>query len=415
MRIRHDSHARIVAVLLASEEASPELAAALAALEDGEDTTFVVPRTHRFLGRDVVGDPVVVAWRGDPEASAGRRVTLPGRIVAVEPDITTAITRLDRVAGVEAAVRGPAGLADFVAVPLRRLQHRLWMRRRDGVPGLVLSVLETYGEIVTAAKAWEREERAGRTRVKASTRPVPPGFTALDTRPGFVVVRDDLRATLLGALLDATPESVAGEMLNRGGRGATWAITLADGGRAVLRWYRRGGLLRHVVRDRYFGWRRRPLLALALTAEAHRRGIPVPEVLGARVDLLPGGGYRGALVTREIAGAETLADAARRDPSDPERAAIIASVARTVRSMHDRGLHHRDLNVGNILLSRTGGALDVHVIDLDRARLGPSVGTRRRHRALRRLARSLAKLERPGDPRAAADRAAFHRAYREHA
>ena len=48
------------------------------------------------------------------------------------------------------------------------------------------------------------------------------------------------------------------------------------------------------------------MLELILTDEARRRGIAVAEVLGARVDRLAAGLYRGAIVTREIAGAETL-------------------------------------------------------------------------------------------------------------
>jgi hypothetical protein len=75
-------------------------------------------------------------------------------------------------------------------------------------------------------------------------------------------------------------------------------------------------------------------------------------------------------------------------------------------------LHHRDLNVGNILLNRPGTGLAVHVIDLDRARLGASVSRRARRRALRRLARSLAKVEAAGSLDLDEARAAFHRAYR---
>jgi tRNA A-37 threonylcarbamoyl transferase component Bud32 len=412
--VRAVAGAAVVAVLCAGEEASPELAAALVALPPGGATTFAVRRVHRFLGREIAGDPVVLAWRGVPDASTVA-AALPGRLVTVEPDITTAIARLDRAATRAALTRAHVGAADFVIRPARGLLRRLWMRRRDGVPGALLAAIETYADIVVAAKVWEREERAARLHVQPSVRAVPPGFTAIDTRTGFVVVRDDLRDVLLRVLLDATPEIVEGEPLNSGGRGATWAITLAGGGRAVLRWYRRGGVVRHFIRDRYFGWRLRPLLELALTAEARRRGIAVPEVLGARVDHLRAGGYRGAIVTREIAGTETLGDAVRRGASGAERSTIVAAVARAVRTMHDRGLHHRDLNVGNILLRRAGEGVDVHLIDLDRARLRDRVARRSRRRALRRLARSVAKLEAPDDPRSAADRAAFHRAYREDA
>lgn len=412
--VRRASGAAVVVVLDAGDEVSPELASALAAIPgEGAATAFAARHGHRFLDRDVAGIPLVLAWRGDPRAAAAP-VFLAGRVMTIEPDITTVIARLDRVATHTAARRPRVGIGDFVGRPARELLRRLWIRRRDGVPGAVLAVLETYGEVVSAAKVWEREERAARAQVAPSARAVPPGFTAIDTRTGFVVVRDDLREALLRALLDATPEIVEGEPLNRGGRGATWAIAIGDGSRAVLRWYRRGGLLRHFVRDRYFGARPRPMLELALTAEARRRGIPVPEVLGARVDRLQVGGYRGAIVTREIAGAETLGDAIRRDPADPERAAIVTAVARAVRLMHDRGLHHRDLNVGNILLSRARGVVEVHLIDLDRARLRDRVTRASRLRALRRLGRSFAKLEVPATRRAG-DCAAFHGAYREDA
>jgi tRNA A-37 threonylcarbamoyl transferase component Bud32 len=79
--------------------------------------------------------------------------------------------------------------------------------------------------------------------------------------------------------------------------------------------------------------------------------------------------------------------------------------------MHDRGVHHRDLNAGNILLRVEGARVDVHLIDFDRAQLRRRVSARVRRRALRRLARSLDKLERGAAP-TGAERAAFHRAYR---
>ncbi len=408
--VRRLSGAEVVVVLYAGEEASPELVAALTSLP-GRDRPgrFVVRRAHRFLGRDVEGRPEVIAWHGAAPAETER---LPGRLVALEPDITTAIARLDTAATRRARARARVDVADFVLRPGTAIVRRLWERRRDGVPGVVLSVLETYGEVVAAAKVWERVERAGGQRATPSSRPVPPGFAAMETRAGFLVVRDDVREPLVRILLAASPEFVDGEPLTRSGRGATWSIVLDGGGRAVLRWYRRGGLLRHVMRDRYFGWRPRPLLELQITAAARGRGIDVPEVLGARVDRVMGG-YRGAIVTREIAGAETLGHATARRPDAAERAAIAAGVARAIRRMHDRGLHHRDLNCGNILLSRVGTDLAVHVIDLDRARLDSRVSNAARRRALRRLARSLAKVESASEVDLREDRAAFHRAYRE--
>ncbi|HEY2386659.1 MAG TPA: lipopolysaccharide kinase InaA family protein [Candidatus Binatia bacterium] len=408
--VRRVSGAEVVVVLRADEEASAELAVALGGLRaESGPARFAAARWHRFLGREIAGETEVVAWCGD-DSTAPVRV-LAGRVLVVEPDITTAIARLDVTATRRARTRMRVGTGDFVARPAAALVRRLWRRRRGGVPGVVLAALETYGDVVVAAKVWEREERAGRARVTPSARPVPVGFTAMDTRDGFLVVRDDVRESLTRILLRASPEFVDGEPLTRSGRGASWSIALGGGTRAVLRWYRRGGMLRHFMRDRYFGWRPRPLVELEVTDAARGRGIDVPEVLGVRVDRALGG-YRGAIVTREIADAETLGTAVERRPQAGERDAIVAAVAHAVRRMHDRGLHHPDLNVGNILLSRSEGTLAAHVIDLDRARLGGSVSTAARERALRRLGRSLAKIEAAGRLELRAERAAFHRVYR---
>jgi tRNA A-37 threonylcarbamoyl transferase component Bud32 len=215
----------------------------------------------------------------------------------------------------------------------------------------------------------------------------------------------------LQTLLDATPERVDGEPWTRGGRGATWAVAVDERTRGVLRWYRRGGALRHLVRDRYFGWRPRPLRELLVTEQARRQGVPAVEVLAARVDRLAGGCYRGAIVTRAVEQAETLAEVVVRRPPQRERDAVIDAVARAVATMHDRGVHHRDLNAANILVQRDGDRVRVHVIDFDRATMRAALSERRRRQALRRLARSLAKLDPQGALVSAEDRAAFHRAY----
>ena len=64
-----------------------------------------------------------------------------------------------------------------------------------------------------------------------------------------------------------------------------------------------------------------------------------------------------------------------------------------VRRMHDAGLHHRDLNLGNLLLRRSAsGEWEAFVVDLDRAALRPgSLPFGARLRALRRLERSYVK------------------------
>jgi 3-deoxy-D-manno-octulosonic acid kinase len=67
----------------------------------------------------------------------------------------------------------------------------------------------------------------------------------------------------------------------------------------------------------------------------------------------------------------------------------VAAAKRAVRLMHDAGMDHPDLNLGNIVLAPDG----VHVVDLDRVTFtsGP-LPQGKRARALSRLARSCAKI-----------------------
>jgi tRNA A-37 threonylcarbamoyl transferase component Bud32 len=398
----------LVIVLTDDERLSPELARSLLALPDGdaEHGAYAAARQVRFLGRDIPSGAVTFAWRGDG-AIAPPPSRLPGTIVTVSADVTATIDRLEALAtrtGTTVAV----GAVDFVGRPLVAVLRRLWLRRRDGIPGLILSILETYGEILTAAQAWERHGIVARRAENESG--VPPGFHIWRTPLGSLTLRDGSALRVREALLDATPDVVAGALLT-GGRGAVWAVSLGEQGRGVLRWYRRGGAIRHLIRDRYFGWTPRPIRELAVTEAAQQRGVPVAEVLAARVDRLPWGWYRGAIVTREVTGAVTFADALRRHPDGRERTAVLTAVGRAIRDLHDRGVYHRDLNANNILVSPGGGALQVCFIDFDRAVVRAAVGRRTRERELRRLERSLAKLARVGMPLAGDDATVLRRAY----
>ena len=204
-------------------------------------------------------------------------------------------------------------------------------------------------------------------------------------------IRRDLAAALGPWLLAPTLELPGAAEVVGSGRGSAWRLELPGGLRVVVRLYRRGGLVARVVRDTYLGPRPRPLHELAVTVEARRRGVPAPEVLGARVE----GGlvYRGALVTAEVPDARTLIDALRGAPGARERGALAGRAGGAVARLHDAGVYHADLNLTNLLVA-SKGVHDVVVIDFDRARVaaGP-LGARARRRNLARLARSLAKLD----------------------
>ena len=173
-----------------------------------------------------------------------------------------------------------------------------------------------------------------------------------------------------------------------GGRGPTGLLELGTSApRARLKRLRRGGLAGPIWRDRFLG-RSRILSNLTGPLEARRRGIPTPEPLLLLAIPGPPGLWRGWLATEDLPDAVPL----ERWLGTPEEPAIVREAMRIVRRMHDAGIEHRDLNLGNLLVRPSSGGHDVVVLDLDDARIhAGALGFAARRRALRRLERSTAK------------------------
>jgi len=158
----------------------------------------------------------------------------------------------------------------------------------------------------------------------------------------------------------------------------------------IVRRFRRGGAARWLG-DRYFGFRPRPFREFFVLLRARRRGLPVPEPVAALVDRR-GLGYRGMLVMREIGDATPISALVDRGIDFD----LARDLADSLRELHDAGLDHPDLNLGNVLLQARSYGSRLAFVDLDRARLqlGP-LGRRARTRNLRRFRRSAAKVD-PG-------------------
>jgi hypothetical protein len=192
------------------------------------------------------------------------------------------------------------------------------------------------------------------------------------------------------------------------GRGATARVEIAGAGGVILKKMRRGGLLAGLWRERFLGARR--LVAnLAIPVEAIRRGVRTPAPVAL---LVTGGGalLEAWLAVEEVAGGRDLPALLRRGVP-PEGA--LASAMAAVRRMHDAGLHHRDLNLGNVLVrERPPGRWEGFVLDLDRAvlRSGP-VPSRLRALSLLRLERSYVKLFGSRGPLGEAGRDAWYELY----
>jgi hypothetical protein len=174
------------------------------------------------------------------------------------------------------------------------------------------------------------------------------------------------------------------------GRGATALLDGASGARWRMKAMRRGGRLAGIWRDRYPSVRRL-VATLSASAEAQARGVPTAPPIALIVEAGPFGFARGAMAFEEIEGSEDLARRVVRN--DATRADVVATIG-AVRAMHDRGVLHPDLNLGNVLLrSRADAPPEAFLIDFDRATFTPGpLLFAARQAALRRLERSCAKL-----------------------
>jgi 3-deoxy-D-manno-octulosonic acid kinase len=226
---------------------------------------------------------------------------------------------------------------------------------------------------------------------------LPPGYDWLSGPQVQVAARSDLAPACRSWLLErhlAVPDNA--EPIGAG-RGGAYRIELPGGRRAVVRPYRRGGILGPLWRDRYvalphLGRPTRPLRELAVTVAARARGVPVPEVLAARIEGC--GIYRGTLVTAELEAMEPLITVLRAERDEHERSRFAASAGVGVALMHRAALYHADLNLWNILVRPGAPDHPAAIIDLDRAWLADGgLPAAARARNLERFARSRKKLD----------------------
>ncbi|HET7922149.1 MAG TPA: 3-deoxy-D-manno-octulosonic acid kinase [Gammaproteobacteria bacterium] len=210
------------------------------------------------------------------------------------------------------------------------------------------------------------------------------------TKRGFILYDDactrHAHEDLFSPRQWARREALSGTV---GGRGQTWIVHGEDGD-WVLRHYRRGGLVAHLVSDHYL-WsgleRTRAWREWRLLDALYKDGFPVPQPVAAQVTRR-GPWYRADLITRLIPDCRSLATAlhASRIEALPWQA-----IGACIRRFHDAGIYHADLNAHNILLDAQG---KVYLLDFDRGeRRHP--GTLWQEANLGRLLRSLRKFIAP--------------------
>jgi len=233
----------------------------------------------------------------------------------------------------------------------------------------------------------------------------PPGFALIRDSHTTVVVREDYKAELLLQGID-NPEKLRAlcrdSAARYSGRGATPAIPITGrpSERMIIKNYRRGGLLRFLVRDLYWG-DSRPIKELCVGAAALQAGIPTAAVLAAVAFRVVGPFYRGYLITRELSGCKDLSaflntgSAESAEEKFRQRRTLLARAARAIRVMHDRGFYHGDLNLKNILIDAEHRNT-VYIIDWDKSQEQEHISLLQRSNNMVRCCRSMVKLRRQG-------------------
>jgi 3-deoxy-D-manno-octulosonic acid kinase len=170
-----------------------------------------------------------------------------------------------------------------------------------------------------------------------------------------------------------------------GGRGGI-VFAHTPHGDWALRHYRRGGLVAHVMGDRYLwngGERTRSFAEFHLLHGLVARGFDVSRPVAARYRRL-GAHYRADLITQFIPDAHTLTWQSQHGGISAETA---GRVGQAIARLHAASVYHADLNAHNVLID----AHKIWLIDFDRGELRVLQDAWRMAN-LSRLKRSLIKI-----------------------
>jgi 3-deoxy-D-manno-octulosonic acid kinase len=146
-----------------------------------------------------------------------------------------------------------------------------------------------------------------------------------------------------------------------GGRSSITILPVAGIGSVVVKYYTRGGFIRHFLKRRYLRWGKiRSQAEFELLQKVRSLGVkaPRPIAYACQGALF----YKAWLVTEEIEQGQSLA---RLSLSDPDLALSLTSqVALNVSALIHNNIHHVDLHPGNVLVDAQS---NIFLIDFDKA------------------------------------------------
>jgi len=248
----------------------------------------------------------------------------------------------------------------------------------------------------------------------------PEGYRRMDSGPAILIVKEEYTRPLLDLGITEPETFITGHPDTEDhatGRGTVLSVPLGDrtGTRVMVRKYLRGGLVRWVNKELFFG-NKRPFHELLIGTEAVRRGIPTALPLAAVSIRVAVSFFRCYLITRELTNCIDLPRYLKdlRDNSIPnagrKKERVLVKTAETVKTMHDQGLLHADLNMKNILVDKTD-AEKIYIIDWDKSLLRNGLNPAERSANIIRFCRSMVKLAQNNVPVSEKDPALFLESY----
>jgi hypothetical protein len=184
------------------------------------------------------------------------------------------------------------------------------------------------------------------------------------------------------------------------GRSTVFVVPGPGAERWLVRRLTHGGLLAPLTRDRFLRFGRpRPFNELWLSHRFRELKIATPRVVAAAV--YPSGPvYRGEVARDYIADGDDLAACLFADDrfTDDYRREAMAAAGRLLCSLFEAGVVHRDLNLRNVLVRRSGGVgeaerLDAAILDIEKCSLRRSLSEGQRRRMIERFRRSARRFE----------------------
>jgi len=231
---------------------------------------------------------------------------------------------------------------------------------------------------------------------------VPLGYKVIKENASTVAVKKEYEGPLM-RLGISQPERLLKEHISAPGtskgRGPVLSIPIEEmpGTRIMIRKYLRGGLVRFVNNDTFLG-NQRPFNELYIGAEAYARNIPTAETLAAVSIKKAGPFYNGYLITKELTSCADLPQYLKElsknsDIHFPEKKEqVLVKTAEKIKSMHDKGFLHADLNMKNILINSLTPE-NIFIIDWDKSVLKKKLTELEKSSNIIRFCRSMEKLK----------------------